>query len=309
MQYKITDENLMNELQHCVETAANGEKEEVKRQILQIAHLQLRNRLLEQEKYKNYSKYLEDIFTRCQNSICGIGQLGTAAYLLKLGTTKIAIDPALWGLDIDLSSRRRVIEELNDCDAVIVTHEHGDHFDPEVLSKVRSEKTKLLIPNFFGKTAVDNCIYVKENLISTVRGNNYYINDVRIHIFNSVHTPNDDESIPSSGVMVEYMGGQYVFTGDVRQYAVEKYPKFDNTKALFAHMWLGSTDALNLHDNLNIDKFCAFVNSFRAEKIYFGHMYDVRRTIDQMWGDVHYDIVKIRFPDSQVLRMGDWVEL
>jgi len=277
--------------------------------VLKTAYSQIINKIDMNNKYKNYGKHIDNIFKSSKDSSCGIGQIGTAAYIMKIGNTKLAIDPALWGLDIDECCRKRVIDELGDCDAIIYSHQHGDHFDENVIKEIFSEKTKFLIPDFIINEVGDDYVNTKENLVVTERGKSYYINDVKITVFNSIHVASHIESFQSSGDAIEYDGKTYVFPGDVRQYIISEYPKFENTKAVIAHLWLGSTDALNVYDNPYIDEFVEFMNSFGAERTLLGHMYDVRRTIDQMWGDVHFDAVSDRLNSPEILKLGTWIEL
>jgi hypothetical protein len=78
-------------------------------------------------------------------------------------------------------------------------------------------------------------------------------------------------------------------------------------KVLFSHLWLFK--ALNLYDNPYIEKFTDYVKRFGAEKVYVAHLNDVRRPIDQMWSDIHFEAVKGEMPNSHMFTLGDWIEL
>jgi len=108
------------------------------------------------------------------------------------------------------------------------------------------------------------------------------------------------------GYAITYNGGTYVFPTDVRTYTKE-YPKLENVKALFAHLWF--FQALNIYDNPYIELFTDFVKRFDAEKVYIAHLMDVRRPIDQMWSDMHFDIVKEKLSTAQMFKLGDWIDL
>ena len=86
----------------------------------------------------------------------GIWYLGQVGFLLKSGNSHIAVDPYLSDyVDRNCSqtvSWKRLYPppidagDLNFLDAVLCTHAHYDHTDPDTLTKIRNSRTKFLIP-------------------------------------------------------------------------------------------------------------------------------------------------------------------
>ena len=100
-----------------------------------------------------------------------------------------------------------------------------------------------------------------------------------------------------------------MFSADVRNYDISSHPVFPNTKALIVHLWLGRENALNLYNNAYMEDFCRFANSYHAKKVFVSHMFDVRRKINDMWTDIHYDAVKHSLGESGYIKLGDWIQL
>ncbi len=244
----------------------------------------------------NYKKNLDYIKENLEKSTFGVGLVGPAAYVIKLGDKKIAVDISMRKLTGAAESTELLKELLKDFDAIIVTHKHYDHYDEELLTSL-PESVVGYIPDFI-ETEM-------KNKITTFSGLKTNIGDAEIEFFESHHS-RVTNIVPEYGFAITYNGGTYVFPTDVRTYEGE-YPKFTNLKVLFSHLWL--FQALNLYDNPYIQKFTDFVNRFGAEKVYVAHLNDVRRPIDQMWSDMHFNAVKGNFDNAQMFTLGDWIEL
>ena len=244
----------------------------------------------------NYEKNQNRVMGNLEKSSFGIGLIGPAAYVIKLGDKKIAVDISMRKLPGNEGSTTLIKEFLKDFDAMIVTHKHYDHYDEELLSSL-PETVMGYIPDFI-ETEI-------KNKVTTFSGFKTKIGDAEIEFFESHHS-RVTNIVPEYGFAIKYNGGTYVFPTDVRTYTNE-YPKFENVKVLFAHLWF--FQALNLYDNPYIEQFEDFVKRFGAEKVCIAHLNDVRRPIDQMWSDMHFDTVKGNLNNAQMFALGDWIEL
>lgn len=65
-----------------------------------------------------------------------IGLVGHGTLLLRLGATVIHVDPV--GAEADYGS-------MPDADLILVTHEHGDHLDPDAIAKIRKRDTRIIV--------------------------------------------------------------------------------------------------------------------------------------------------------------------
>jgi len=265
--------------------------------ILKAALYQARVRLQNIPEYvENYNCNLEKIKKAFDKSTFGIGLVGPAAYVIKLGDKKIAVDISMRKLPGEKESTQSLVNFVRDFDAVIVTHKHHDHYDEAFLTALPETVTGY-IPDFID-TEMKNCT-------KTFPGCKVTVGDAEIEFFESYHSRNQN-IVPEYGFAITYKGGTYVFPADVRTYT-GKFPKFENVKVLFSHLWLFK--ALNLYDNEYIKLFADFVSGFGAEKVFMAHFNDVRRPIDQMWSDMHYNAVKENIKNSMMFTMGNWIEL
>lgn len=277
--------------------------------ILKTAYKQTLRKIKYVSIYKNeYEKKINNILRACHEKECLVGQLVSAAYLVKFGDTKIIIDPSLIRINVTRQGRRELLNLIKSCDAVIITHKHHDHFDKQLIRELSRYDIKWFIPNFFTADDLKECNLIKENITFTQKDTQYSLNNININIFESIHSHQQD-TISEYGFSLEYNNKNYVFVADVRTYSPEKYKKFENTECLFAHLWLGRANALNIHSNNYIESFCNFVNYFSAKKIYIAHVFDVRRSILDMWSDIHYNIIKENVDNITLFTLGDWHEL
>lgn len=152
------------------------------------------------------------------------------------------------------------------------------------------------------------CGLDSDKIVFTEKDKEYIIGDIKLHIFESRHS-HSGESVPEYGFSVEYNGKNYVFAGDIRDYSTQSLYKPDNIEVLFAHLWLGKANALNVHANEYAEKFCDFVRFFKAEKVFIAHLFDPRRTVEDMWTDLHFDLVKDKLKNPVLFKTGDWYEI
>lgn len=252
---------------------------------------------------ENYVSHVESVRLASEKSACGFGVIGTAAYLVKMGETRVAVDPSLWELPVGADGRQALLDLLGTCDAVIVTHTHEDHFDRKLIAGLCAD-VPLYLPDFL------SC--ERENVIFSRDGETYEIGDVTLHVFDSEHSEILPGGcfchVPEYGFAIEYGGAYTVFPTDVRTYEKE-HATFPNTNALIAHLWLGREQGLNVYNNPCAEKFCAFVESFGAERVFLSHLCDVRRLIRDMWTDANAALVTGRLKNAALLRVGQWIEL
>ena len=265
---------------------------------LKNAMAQIEGKLRKTEVYKNgYSDVVKNAASLLDSDKDGLAALAPSAYILKLGRTKIAIDMSLCTMPVSEENVKAVADIVSGCDAVIVTHNHADHFDPALLSLV-SDDVPIYMPNFLS--------YNKKNVTYFGDGTDISVGDVQIEFFESAHSAGENV-VPEYGFAAKHNGKHYVFPTDVRCYNAE-HKVFHNTEVLVPHLWLGRRMALMLTDNNYIEEFAAFVNSFGAKRVLVGHLYDIHREIDDMWTDIHFDAVKEKIPCCEKILLGDITE-
>ena len=259
-----------------------------------VEYQEKRKKEVSEEYKKEFSERIKNVRKMSEKSGNGLGVISPASYVLKFGDTKIAVDPSLWEIDLPDSVRREYIELLASCDALVITHLDCDHYDESVLDELKGRVT-LYIPDFaeYPGYAVGN-------------GDKVQIGECKLTFFEGAHsTP--ERFMPEYGFSVCFGGKNYVFPADVRDYE-KPHPDFGKVEVLVAHLWLGKANALNLSYNPYVDKFADFVNGFSPKRVLLGHMLDFRRSIEDMWSEIHMDAVVGKIPESTILRLGDFVE-
>ncbi|MBQ2967436.1 MAG: MBL fold metallo-hydrolase [Clostridia bacterium] len=249
---------------------------------------------------ENYQKYfcdrLQVVAEMLEISRCGLGVTGHAGYIVKFLNTKIAVDPVFYLLDRE-TDKEELFKLLCTCDAVITTHDHGDHYEATLVDAL-SEFMPSFMPDFMGKE--------KKNTVFVKPGDEIDFKDVKLRFFESEHSSRT-ELVKEYGFAIEFEGKNYVFPIDVRAYK-KPHAVFPNTEAVVLHLWLGRGAALNAHPE-EMENFCDFANSFGAKKILISHLLDYKRDIQNMWSEVHFNMVKNKLKNSEVLKLGDWIKL
>lgn len=140
--------------------------------------------------------------------------IGHGTLMFKFGDKIIHVDPVSREADYTLLPRG---------DLVLVTHEHGDHLDPEVLNLVRKENTKIVLTEkCFAK--IEEGIVTKNGDVKTFDG----IKVEAVPAYNLVHKRDSGQPFHPKGE-----GNGYVITfGDKRVYVAGDTENIPEMKAL-----------------------------------------------------------------------------
>lgn len=148
--------------------------------------------------------------------------LGQSGYVLKTKNSEIIIDPYLSDSVNRMAGRPRLlpvpITPSNIfCDAIICTHNHLDHLDPDTISPITPDQ--LFITTNDGKEKL-NCIG-KENVIAINEGEHVNVGDFEITAVFADHT------VEAFGLIVKAEGKTLYFSGDTlyneRLFDIAKY--------------------------------------------------------------------------------------
>ena len=135
--------------------------------------------------------------------------LGQSGYALKTEATEIMIDPYLSDSVNRIAGRPRLLPipiEPSDisCDAVICTHDHLDHLDPDTVSKICDKQ--LFITTNEGKNKLASS--GKKNTVAINVGESIKIGDLDISAVFAKHT------VEAIGVVVKAENITLYFSGD-----------------------------------------------------------------------------------------------
>jgi len=135
--------------------------------------------------------------------------LGQSGYVLKTENSEIIIDPYLSDIVNRVAGRPRALpvpikaQDIS-CDAVICTHDHLDHLDPDTVSLIDSRQ--LFITTSGGKEKLAEL--GKENVIALNEGESIKIGDFEITAVFADHT------VEAFGTIVRADGKTLYFSGD-----------------------------------------------------------------------------------------------
>ena len=148
--------------------------------------------------------------------------LGQSGYLLESGNYSIMIDPYLSDSVNRASGKARLLPipiEPRDllCDAVICTHDHLDHLDPDTLTSMK--ESQLFITTNGGKEKL--ATLGRNNVTAIVEGESVKIGDFVITAVFADHT------VEAFGVVVKAEGKTLYFSGDTlyneKLFGIKKY--------------------------------------------------------------------------------------
>ena len=148
--------------------------------------------------------------------------LGQSGYILKTERSEIIIDPYLSDSVNRVAGRPRLLPiplqpaDIS-CDAVICTHDHLDHLDPDTVSEIASKQ--LFVTTNGGKEKLKSL--GKENVIAMNEGESVRLGDFEITAVFADHT------VEAFGVIVKAEDKTLYFSGDTlyneRLFDIAKY--------------------------------------------------------------------------------------
>ena len=148
--------------------------------------------------------------------------LGQSGYLLENGTTTVVIDPYLSDSVNRMAGRPRTLPIPIDpsklsCDAVICTHDHLDHLDPDTVTQISNEQ--FFITTHGGKEKLASL--GKRNVTALSLGESIRVGEVELTAVFANHT------VEAFGLIVRAEGKTLYFSGDTlfdeRLFAIKEY--------------------------------------------------------------------------------------
>ena len=148
--------------------------------------------------------------------------LGQSGYLIRTERSEIIIDPYLSDSVARVANRPRLLPiPLNpreiSCDAVICTHDHLDHLDPDPVSLIGAEQ--LFVTTKGGRETLARL--GKRNVIALAENEQIKLGDIEVIAVFACHT------IEAFGLIVRAEGKTLYFSGDTlyheRLFDIAKY--------------------------------------------------------------------------------------
>lgn len=249
----------------------------------------------------------------------------SANYLLRTAGIRWAIDPLILHTRLPEASPPDIAADLRGMDFVLLTHHHADHLDFKVIQALKNEPTRWVIPSFLLARIREKTELSPLKMIIPEAGKKVKIKGLSITPFKSPHwemipSPGLEgagfqrKGVPEMGYLVEFGCKRWLFPGDLRTYESSLMPGFSTLAGVFAHIWLGRSQALQEKPPL-LEAYCRFFSALDTPRIILTHLEELHRPPEELWDLGHAEKVmkglKTLRPDLEIAiaRMGDRVEL
>lgn len=225
--------------------------------------------------------------------------LGPSSYLFSLDGIKIAVDPQVRRASDLEKIKDTVVPFFSKLSAVLVTHEHDDHFDTKLTNLLKDEALIWYLPHDMGKRWIEESGLRKESIRFVSPGDTFEIGSVKVRAFDTPHRPfGADWDLPERGYELTARGGRILLPGDIREYAYEEYPAMQGADLCVAHVWAGN-NTIDPAEYLPRMECAAdrFATTFAAKKYFLCHLYEIGRQQHVMWDAEHAEILAKKITD------------
>ena len=231
----------------------------------------------------------------------------SANYLLRTAGVRWGIDPLRLKHRLPKASEEDFARDLRGLSFVVLTHEHGDHLDIELLRALRNLPIRWIVPEAILQQVIAEAGLPEGRVTIPQVLQPIEIQGIKIVPFEGLHweTPASRQAgveagelkgVPSMGYLAEFGGKRWLFPGDTRTYEVAQLPDFGPVDGVFAHLWLGRGCAL-LDRPPQLDAFCRFYINLKPGAIVVTHLEEFGRQADDYWDGEHFRQVSARIRD------------
>jgi hypothetical protein len=227
----------------------------------------------------------------------------SANYLFRTNNVRWAIDPLTLDWRFEQASRVNAERDLKGLSFVLLTHDHNDHLDLDLLSALRDLPLTWIVPEPLLSKVILRAGLRRENIVVPSTLSPIDVHGLRILPFDGLHwetTPQGDlKGVPATGYLVECNGKRWLFPGDTRTYDASRLPAIASPDVVFAHLWLGRGAALQDEPPL-LDAFCRFFLDLKPRKLILTHLYELGRDANDYWDQLHVQRVRSKFRELSV---------
>lgn len=214
----------------------------------------------------------------------------SANYLFRTANVRWALDPLRLQHKLP-NAPEMPVEDLDGLDFILLTHQHSDHLDLDLLRGLQGFPCLWVVPAFLLPLIQAEVDIPEDRLVIPEPMRTFEINGIRITPFTGLHwEPVPDcpslRGVQAMGYLVEQNGKRWLFPGDTRTYDAGRLPSFGPVDMLFAHVWLGRESALN-DDPPLLPAFYRFCMDLLPRQIALTHLYEFGRDANDCWVDVH----------------------
>ena len=238
----------------------------------------------------------------------------SANYLFNTRGLKWTVDPALLSNRVPEAQMLDTSQDLNDLDFVLLTHAHIDHIDVVLWTQLKESNCHWIVPEHMVEFFTDEASMRDSRYSVAVPGKEIAVAGARITPFGAPHyercATGEINQVDSIGYFAETAGGSYLLPGDIRTYDPVCIEPFADVSAVFAHVFLGRSAALERDPPL-LNAFVDFYLSCRPKKIVLSHLHELGREPEDCWLTSHARTLAKAFTavDSKIkVAIPEWYE-
>ena len=244
----------------------------------------------------------------------------SANYLFRTAGVRWAMDPLLLHRRVPETPAVNLNQAFQKLDFVVLTHNHVDHLDYDMLQTLQHLPIQWVIPEFMLPQLMVKIALSKTQITVPRPLEPFEIRGIRFFPMEGHHFEKSPvgerlpRGVPSMAYIAEFNGKRWFFPGDTRNYQALFSPSPGHLDGMFAHLWLGRGCAL-MDDPPLLEEFCRFCSNLKPSRIILTHLDEFGRDEDDTWGLRHVQMVLTHLaqaePQTQILaaRMGECVIL
>jgi L-ascorbate metabolism protein UlaG (beta-lactamase superfamily) len=219
----------------------------------------------------------------------------SANYLFRTRGVRWAVDPLNLRSRIQAALQVDARNDLEKLSLVILTHEHNDHLDLNLIRELKDLPIRWIVPRFLVEKIRSELQLSPEKIVIPKPLQPLTWQGLTILPFEGqhliTHADGTCKGVPEMGYLVEQAEKRWLFPGDTRVYDISRFPKLGPVDVLFAHLWLGHGSALREHNEL-LEPFCDFCASLQPKKVLITHLEEFGRKADDFFDEEHVQKVK-----------------
>lgn len=236
----------------------------------------------------------------------------SANYLLRIGACRLAIDPITLPARLGGPIPATIAEDLAPAEVVMLSHDHSDHVNWQVLSAIQATVRQWIIPRWM-QNQFEHQITAPTGIVSYVQsGDGINYQNVQIQVFEGNHWEDRPYSrshhavqkgLPSLAFLIEGGSKRWVFPGDTRSFTPETRVPCGAVDVVAAHVFLGRLTKEGDPPSL-LDQFCEYFSGYQTDRIILAHLYELGRNSRDIWTENHatmiMDTIRSIHPDIHV---------
>jgi L-ascorbate metabolism protein UlaG (beta-lactamase superfamily) len=214
----------------------------------------------------------------------------SANYLLNTSKILWALDPLTPYWRIKDATPGVNINDLADLSFVLLTHNHKDHLDLDLISGLRNFPITWVVPDFLLSTVNGQAGILRKRILIPESRHPFCVDGIVITPYEGMHweilqdgTP---RGLPSMAYLVEFNDKRWFFPGDTRSFDISLDLNYGHLDGLFAHLWMGRGCAL-LDSPQLMESFCNFFAKMKSNRIVLTHLMEFGRDAEDFWDLSH----------------------